>query len=737
MKKAILHRILGSLILSLLFLNPLYSKKTDDSANTVYTVTSGESVTIEGDFTNNNGLVVEAGGYLVITGDLFSNASITIEEGGILIVYGDLSDPNSGAWGNHTILIDGNLIVLGDCEVGKTSIDSSNGNLVVGGDFSINKVEGSVFSNESLYILDPDASVSPSGIEGEYGTLATFEINENLDLIAIIQGLGLITPTSEIWTGEEDSDWTNGANWVSGEAPTGNEIEIKEGGIAPLIEGAVSFENFTIDANATLILAPGAALNVSESFVNNGEIILRSTPDAVSALNVPESNTNSGQGQIELSLEANQWYRLGQPIENPTGAIYDVSDQADSWIYRSENSWKRITSDDTPLDPMEGTMALYKSEHTVSYSGTLNTGEKSWDINYGKGYYLMANPFPGTMKWSTLLSSSGISLTNVSHTIYYRVYAGSQVGDYIITYNGFSDISTILEGTDFPSGYTASNIGNIAPLQSVWVQVTADETANITLDNRARITDNSMPLKSASLGTSTRDMIRITQKNQYVSDGTILYFDDNFSEGIDPSDSEKMFNTSKQVPEIYTRVENTSLSINGMPALSSDQYSIPLSIRNQMEGQVTLSINLDDLNNSYSVLLEDAQTETWTNLRETPEYTYTPDELGEDNDRFVLHLQKVTTAIADPVQIEEQTLRGITVTGLQTYARVNVASELLQQNSGEALVEVLDMNGRLVNQTTTNQEVTNVDLPNVSGIYVVRVQAGLTVKSEKIFVQNR
>jgi hypothetical protein len=452
---------------------------------------------------------------------------------------------------------------------------------------------------------------------------------------------------------------------------------------------------------------------------------------------VPESNTNSGQGQIELSLEANQWYRLGQPIENPTGAIYDVSDQADSWIYRSENSWKRITSDDTPLDPMEGTMALYKSEHTVSYSGTLNTGEKSWDINYGKGYYLMANPFPGTMKWSTLLSSSGISLTNVSHTIYYRVYAGSQVGDYIITYNGFSDISTILEGTDFPSGYTASNIGNIAPLQSVWVQVTADETANITLDNRARITDNSMPLKSASLGTSTRDMIRITQKNQYVSDGTILYFDDNFSEGIDPSDSEKMFNTSKQVPEIYTRVENTSLSINGMPALSSDQYSIPLSIRNQMEGQVTLSINLDDLNNSYSVLLEDAQTETWTNLRETPEYTYTPDELGEDNDRFVLHLQKVTTAIADPVQIEEQTLRGITVTGLQTYARVNVASELLQQNSGEALVEVLDMNGRLVNQTTTNQEVTNVDLPNVSGIYVVRVQAGLTVKSEKIFVQNR
>ncbi len=729
MKKATINRILGSLILSFLFLGSLHSAKS-----VVYTVNSGESVTYPGNFTNDNGLVVKDGGYLVITGDLISTAKITVEDGGVLIVYGSLS--TSGTWGNTIIVIDGNMIVLGSCDVGMTKIDSSNGNLVVGGAFSIDKTQGSTISDQSLYILNPGEN-NPNPSDIEYGNLGDFldQENNNSDLFPIIQDLGLVA--SEIWMGEVDSDWTNGANWHSGVAPTGADIEISASAHAPILEGKVSFENFTIDAGATLTLAPGASLNASGSFVNNGKIILRSTPDAVSALNVPESNTNSGEGQIELSLEANQWYRLGQPVENPTGAIYDVSDLEDSWIYRSEKSWKRITSDDTALDPMEGTMALYKSEHTISYSGTLNTGEKSWDINYGKGYYLMANPYPGTMKWSTFLSSSGISLTNVSHTIYYRVYAGSQVGDYIITYNGFADISTILEGTDFPSGYSATNIGNIAPLQSVWVQVTSDETANITIDNRARITDNTMPLKSAGMTKSTRDMIRITQRNQYVSDGTILYFDDNFLEGMDPSDSEKMFNSSKQVPEIYTRVENTSLSINGLPALSDAEYNISLSVRNQVKSPVTLSLDLTAFNENYSVFLEDVKTETWTNLRETPEYTYTPDELGETNDRFVLHLQKVTTAIADPVQIEEQALKAITVTGFQTYVRVNVATELLQQNSGEALVEVLDMNGRLVNQTTTNQEVTNVDLPNVSGVYLVRVQAGMNVKSEKIFVQNR
>jgi hypothetical protein len=542
-----------------------------------------------------------------------------------------------------------------------------------------------------------------------------------------------------LWMGAVDSDWNNGANWCNGTYPAGVIIEISENCINdPIIEDEVSFAGFTIGSNVTVTLEPGASLDVSTSFVNNGEIILRSIPDSVSALNVPEGNTNSGQGRIELALKANQWYRLGQPIQNPTGAIYDASDLDDSWIYRSETSWKRITSDDTPLDPMQGTMTLYKSDHQLSYTGTLNTGEVSFNITYGMGYYLMANPYPGSMKWDTGLLSEGISLSdNVSHTIYYRVYAGSQVGDFMITFNGYTGISTILDGTVFPGDNMVDNIGNISPLQSVWVKVNSSEAATITVDNRARINDNSMPLKSGSLGISTRNMVRIYQQNQYVSDAAVIYFDDAFSEGLENSDSEKMFNNSKQVPEVYTRTGSASLAINGLPELTGEEQSIPLSVRNQTDGPVTFSVNLDEFNDAFTLFLEDTQAETWTNLRETPEYVYTPTQLGDVHDRFVLHIQKVTTAIVDPQQIGAGAVDGITITGHETYARVTIPNTLLQQNHGDALIEVVNMNGRVLNQVTSNQEVTTVDLPRSSGVYVVRVQAGKTGKSEKVVVQKQ
>ncbi len=743
-------------------------------SGSLFAVSISGDFTYSGDYDNNDGLIIESDGRMEILGNLFGTEDITIEEGGELIVYGNVT--NSGkihvkalgrlvVYGDLSgskeirvegdaylivqgdlfgaescnVKVKGNIIVLGSYDSKVTNIEKDNdnkpnANLVVGGDFFGGQNVSSEWNN--LYILNSSATIEPEKLKTDhYSDSTEFFTNESF-LVEIFIEISI----SQCWVGGQDSDWFNSQNWTRNTVPGEDaEIEIKPNSLNfPVISGAVEVHvcNLTLDLNATLTLDPGVSFNVSGFLVNNGEIILKSTPDLVAALNVPQDNTHSGQGKIELSLKANQWYRLGQPIQNPTAAIFDAGDQEDSWIYVSENSWKRITSDDTPLETMEGTMALYKSDHTLSYSGTLNTGEISWDIPFGKGYYLMANPYPGTMKWNLSGSSSGISLTNVSPTIYYRIYAGSQVGDYLITYNGTTGESTIVEGLVLPGGYNAGNMGNIPSLQSVWVNVVSSEPANITLDNRARISDTSMPLKSAGLGKSSRDLIRISQGNQYISDGAVLYFDDDFSEGLDESDSEKMFNNSDKVPEIYTRAENISLCINGLPGLADAEVNIPLSVRNQVESPVTLSLDLTAFNERYAVFLEDTKTQILTNMRATPDYVYTPAELGDTRDRFVLHLQKITTAIADPANFYEQDSDNITITGFGSYARVNISSALLQQKQGEARIEVLDLSGRLVNQVTTSQSVAQVDLPLNSGLYVIRVKVGDFGKSEKIMVQN-
>jgi hypothetical protein len=539
------------------------------------------------------------------------------------------------------------------------------------------------------------------------------------------------------WKGDTP-DWFLGANWVDGNVPSiSTAVTIPEspsGGNHPVIDGDAYCKDLGIEPNATVTLNAGATLNIVNSFVNNGDVILKSTPNAVASLNVPVGNTDSGHGIIELSdVMAGQWYRFGQPVSNPTGAIYDAS-VGTSWVYRSTTSWQRITSDANAIDPMEGIMVLYQGDHTIDYEGALNTGNMSWTIPYGKGYYLFANPYPSSINWDIDdVEDTGVTISdNLSSTIYYRIYAGTQVGDYLLTYNGFTGVSAIEAGGSFPSGYTAQNMGNISPLQSVWVKVNATPAGNATIDltNKARIADNSLPLKSASASSSDRYILRLMQTNAYISDVAVICFSNRFGAGMERADSEKMFNTSKKVPEIYTRVDDKSLVINGLPALTGESYSMPVSVKNQELAEVELSIRLDEFTNNYDVLIEDKVTGVWTDFRKVQSYLYMPQETGNVHDRFVLHLNPVMQVPTDVVEFDNAKNGGIQIEGRELYALVTISQDLLNGNA--ANIDLMDIHGRLISSQTTKETETEIQLPDATGVYLIKVTAGTQLKTAKI-----
>jgi hypothetical protein len=686
---------------------------------------------VKGNYENNqwDGLKITRDAKVEVFGNLNASQAITIEQGGILIVHGDLISTNAG------LHIKGDLIVKGDFSTSSGTQVNNSGNLIVGGDFS-HLGGGLNAQSDDVYILNPDATIiSPGwGIinDGDYGTLDNFINDESgSDLGNLVDEVGLLNPVVE-WMGTVSADWSNANNWKNNQVPDySTSVKVSPSSNAPAISGNAVCKELTIENGAEVVLNPGASLDVANSFTNNGLVVLRSTPEAVSSLNVPENNTDSGRGRVELSeVKANQWYRLGVPVSDGSGVMLDASEST-NWVYRSAKSWKRITTDSEPVAPMEGIMVLYEADHVIDFEGTLNTGEITRTINYGKGYYLFSNPYPSAMKWDISNPNSGVTVSdNVSSTIYYRVYAGSQVGDYMITYNGFSGMSTVVDGGNFPGGYTEENIGEIAPMQSVWVKVNNSEEATITVNNKARIKENTMPLKSTSSFSSERSVLRLMQTNEFVSDVTVLSFDDVFADGLDRADSEKMFNGSKNVPEIYTRVEGKSLSINGMSALNGAPMSIPVSVRNGIESEVTLSWDLAEFTDNYNVFLEDRATGSWINLREVADYTYTPEKMGDNHDRFVLHLEKMQEVATSVATVDSENVESIEVVGNNNNVIVRISAELLGSN--DATIEVVDLNGRVIENVKTRATETQISLPAGTAVYVIKVIAEDAQKVAKV-----
>ncbi|WP_462319237.1 T9SS type A sorting domain-containing protein [Marinilabilia sp.] len=382
---------------------------------------------------------------------------------------------------------------------------------------------------------------------------------------------------------------------------------------------------------------------------------------------------------------------------------------------------------DKVIDEMQGIATYYYTDSThLQFSGEVYNDSVTINPN-DPGYHLVGNPFPTAIDWE---DPAGWTRKGFSNTMWYWVNAGSE--RVIQTYNNNGDdlpgVGTIIDG------YDESTISHIPPYQSVWMK--QDTTANVplTVKRAARVKNSDAPLKSASKGDSkskSYDLLRVQAQNAHTMDGTVIYFHEKFKETKGREDSEKRFNGSKNVPELYTHVDGKAVAINGLPALNGNSYSIPLSVRNRIEEPVTLHFNAEEFGEDYVLYLEDKDKGSWTNLKVLSRYTYEPAKTGDDKDRFVIHVEKVmqTPTNVDEM-LESSNTNGIEIAGYENYARVSISDDLMQ--SGQATIELLDVNGRLIlSQTTMNPE-TEIILPEQSGVYVVRVKVEGAVKSEKV-----
>src|SRR5690554_2848889 len=697
---------------------------------------------IDEDAVISGSLTIDSNRALTVEGDLTVGGNITVGNKGVLIVKGNLTI--SGG----TIETTGKIVVVGDFETNSGTKINNNGDLIVGGNLIQNGdlVFGSNNADTRIFVINPD--VNPVGIGdapvGGYEDM--LDIVKDIDVIQDVVNNELAVVAGNIeneWTGTVDSDWGKKENWTVMVPGSSAKVVIpKDVTTYPQINKGVIFQvkDLTIKAGAILTLKPGARLTVNGTLTiaEDGGLVMENMAEVNGLASLLTHGEVLGNARVTLEFPRDEWYYVSQPIKNAKSDIYGIwnadgtFNTNEGWVnVHRANRWYRIGGG-VDIAQLEGLSIKYRvddekdeADHVVTYTGKLNNDMISRPFA-NRQYYLFGNPYPSALDWQ---NETGWTRTNIGETIYYRTRINGVMT--FVTYNRFNDEGK--RAPVIPEGPSEDDLSYIPPLQSVWIASLGDGFVSVDNNARSHVKDGDF-LKSSSAGTKSGGAIRVSSVSDGGGDGAVLYFSEKAEAGLDRGDSEKMFNDAVSIPEIYTKVGNKALAINGLPLIEESVRTIPLSVRNRVEGEVTLKFDLSHYDAEHAPYFEDRQTGAFLSLHRSNSYTYSVKETGDNHDRFALHFYKVTTSVEEPQMDEQEAGNEISIKSVSGKVLVSVGMDMLQ--NGPGVVEVYSIDGRKVSEVPARSGRTLVMLSNQNGVYIVRAKFGNLVKSERVLVSG-
>jgi len=505
-----------------------------------------------------------------------------------------------------------------------------------------------------------------------------------------INGTGVLGNT--IWIGPEPAHWTNGA-------PTA----IVNATIDWLYDENINIvcKDLTINAGKNLEIQPSYNVTINGNLTNNGNIILKS-PNSLAtsgSLITLGTITNNGTMKAERYIQANKYFFMASPLNASVNAASPfMMDYV--WTYLegysggdNDYAWSQLTSQGSTIDPKIGYLVKSSSSFpqnsnlVIPFAGTFNTGV----VNYGtlptlnQGYNLVANPYPSAIDWN----ATGWTKTGIAGTTW--IWKSNGVTEYSGLYATWDGTTDVNGGSRY-----------IAPMQSFFVKATAGNTLAVNNNVRVHNTEN---FKS-----EVSDLIKLTVSGNSTNDEIALYFNE------DNEDSEKFFSWNTEMPQIYSIEADKKLAINKLQDVKAQQ-SVNLGIVCDIAGTYTITANEFTFNNATSIVLEDLKTGTFTSLSKDKSYAFAY-EVGESENRFVLHFNYVATSIDEVSEInifanaksiyfnnidnQIGTVKVYNVLG-QTVLTSDLKSVIeTNLNTGVYVVEVVTNNNKITKQIIIN-----------------------------------
>ena len=426
---------------------------------------------------------------------------------------------------------------------------------------------------------------------------------------------------------------------------------------------------------------------------------------------------NSAPGYFSFTTQANPAYN--NPVTRATlpAASYpnvfffneSAAASANDFLegYRSPNA----TSDATVAG--RG-YAVYMRPTTIDFNGALRNGNVAVTVTNngptpdGAGWNLIGNPYPSPMDWD-LVTAGSLSTAGLSGAMY--VYS-SATDNYQPYTNGMG-----------PTG------PEIAMGQGFWVQRTSAGSGTFTMTNASRPTTYANP--TFQRRTETRPLLVMSVAPAGATtqpvDQAYVYFEQGATDGGADFifDAQKLVSAAARAT-LYTRAQGTKMAINGLPALTGAEVTVPLVAEVRTSGTYVLSADrLINIPAGMEAVLIDALTGTTQNLSTHPTYTFQAT-AGNTTPRFtvVFRTSGVTGVAADqalasqldvyPNPVSNATVR-VALGGLTTERNVTVTI-LSPLGQVVSRTEVAVANGAMTTELNTRSL--------ARGLYTVRVQTG-------------
>ncbi len=572
--------------------------------------------------------------------------------------------------------------------------------------------------NKSVHTVTIEAGASLT--TNSYTLTRSFFINKN--------------SYTNTWTGAVNTDWSDLGNWsnnvvlstyTTATIPTGlaNYPEIST--TTDVIIGSI-----VIESGASLNIAKGGSLKLSDNFTNNGTVVLHSDEDEFSSIKVGKLSSGNITYNRYVNSVSGGWDLIGSPVSGlPFSTFIGNTNIATNGSFYAIGSYDNTTDTWTNatnatsgnLQLGQGYQMATTSGGTLSFTGIVPTADVTIAIqnndaaNSGAGrrWNLIANPFPSYINGNSVADATNNFLTintSVIDDTFEAIYGWNSTG------------YTIYNNTSLAT--------YIAPGQGFFVAATSTSLANVRFTEAMQTiagTDDFIAAKTSA--TSYELVLEMHQDTKKLGD-TKFYFKEGLTLGLDPGYDAGAFNQGSALSSRLLAQDNgINMGINAMSLDHMNSVTVPLVINQEAGSPFAIRIANHTLPSDINVYVEDVVEKTVT-LVTAQSFSLTPQTKLSGIGRFYLHFTRSSLSVESIVNTSLITAyKGngndyISIEGLQPFSK---ASKIILYNL--LGVKIIDTT---LNTPSQKEMISTAGIKQ--GIYILEINYDNQVLTKKIVI---
>lgn len=442
--------------------------------------------------------------------------------------------------------------------------------------------------------------------------------------------------------------------------------------------------------------------------LSSGNLVLESDETGDASLIDKGGITFSGDGHavVQRYLDNAAWHLIASPVMAAQAGMF----QGDylQMFNESFSGWTDITSTVYNLNIMQG-YALWSTAGAATteiFEGITNSGDLDFNFTYSgadKGFNLMGNPYPSQIDWDQVIIPDHLG----GAFWLFDPSLGTQ-GDYRYY---------------IKDGGTANTTSQYIPSGQGFFVRAADAGGTLSFGNNIRCHGGQAFLKS---GDTEPLLILKVSGNGYTTQTAIRFLEDASPEFDRLLDVDLLTGNSADVPHLYSVAGGRNLSINSLPAFNGNE-TVPVSFVADVAATYTIHAEgMDSFGEDVDVLLSDLSTGTGTDLRTTPDYSFSYD-TGQSMD-FIVHF-KGMNGIAETDNPSNQWVKVYVAGGF-----LHVDFPCWSNDPGYQIADILasDITGRVLFTAKTSSAANTYQIPGNCKICLVRIISGENTTSVKV-----